>query len=204
LKSTSKAKLECQKLNPIRAPNVIGGSMKPVVGNVRLEGLEMDPRAPYRGSEIEAVAPIAGFLIKALHRHRELIGPAAGHASITAGEPKHCRREMAAHLRDVLLAESFGLSPREAEVCAGIILGYTTLGISLNFEISVNTVATHRKRAYRKLGISSQNELFSRYFHIVNQLARAAACGSDAGVGSGREPLLATMEMPQGLHGKRS
>jgi len=57
-----------------------------------------------------------------------------------------------------------GLTQREADVCAAIALGYTTVGIGLNLGISVNTVATHRKRAYAKLGISCQNELFARYF----------------------------------------
>jgi DNA-binding CsgD family transcriptional regulator len=85
------------------------------------------------------------------------------------------RAQLLAHLRDVLLNEPQHLSPREAEVCAGIILGYTTLGISLNFGISLNTVATHRKRAYRKLGICSQNELFSRYFRVVNSQLAASA-----------------------------
>jgi DNA-binding CsgD family transcriptional regulator len=53
------------------------------------------------------------------------------------------------------------LTRREAEVCTGIVLGYTILGLSMNLGISVNTVATHRKRAYAKLRISSQNELFT-------------------------------------------
>jgi len=67
-------------------------------------------------------------------------------------------------LRDSMLKLPCGLTQREADVCAAIALGYTTLGIGLNLGISVNTVATHRKRAYAKLGISCQNELFARYF----------------------------------------
>jgi DNA-binding CsgD family transcriptional regulator len=31
-------------------------------------------------------------------------------------------------------------------------------------------VATHRKRAYSKLGIGSQNELFARYFDSLHSL----------------------------------
>jgi DNA-binding NarL/FixJ family response regulator len=50
------------------------------------------------------------------------------------------------------------------------VLGYTVLGMSLNMRISVNTVATHRKRAYTKLRISSQNELFARYFDTVHRI----------------------------------
>jgi DNA-binding CsgD family transcriptional regulator len=65
-----------------------------------------------------------------------------------------------------LLVKQDVLSPREAEICAMILVGYTTLGISLNLEISINTVATHRKRAYKKLGIATQNELFCKCFEV--------------------------------------
>lgn len=58
------------------------------------------------------------------------------------------------------------VSPREAEVCAHIALGYSIHAISLTLGISENTAATHRKRAYSKLGISSQNELFARYLNL--------------------------------------
>jgi DNA-binding CsgD family transcriptional regulator len=71
----------------------------------------------------------------------------------------------------VLGGGPYGLSPREAEVCAHIVLGYSTLAIGLNLGVSVNTVATHRKRAYLKLGVCSQNVLFERYFRLVNTLA---------------------------------
>lgn len=61
-------------------------------------------------------------------------------------------------------------SGREAEVCAHIVLGYSTLAFGLRLGVSLNTVATHRRRAYLKLGVCSQNELFERYFRLVNTL----------------------------------
>ena len=72
-------------------------------------------------------------------------------------------------LREIMALGPLKLTPREAEICASIIMGYSTEAISLNCSISINTVATHRKRAYAKLGISSQNELFLRYFTTVRQ-----------------------------------
>jgi DNA-binding CsgD family transcriptional regulator len=54
------------------------------------------------------------------------------------------------------------LSPREQEVCAMIAAGFGSEAISLRLGISLNTVLTFRKRAYRRLGISSQNELLRR------------------------------------------
>jgi DNA-binding CsgD family transcriptional regulator len=71
---------------------------------------------------------------------------------------------------DVLLNSGHGLTPREAEVCASIVLGSKVTGTSSKLNISTHTVATHRKRAYSKLGIGSQNELFARYFDSLRSL----------------------------------
>jgi len=54
------------------------------------------------------------------------------------------------------------LSDRERQVCALIALGVTSEGIGLRLAIGLNTVLTYRKRAYARLGISSQNELMRR------------------------------------------
>jgi len=71
---------------------------------------------------------------------------------------------------EVLFHSGHGLTPREAEVCAAIVLGSKVKGTSRRLNISTHTVATHRKRAYSKLGIGSQNELFARYFDSLRSL----------------------------------
>lgn len=53
------------------------------------------------------------------------------------------------------------LSQREKEVCARILLGMSSEGIALDLSIKVQSVLTYRKRAYARLNISSQNELFA-------------------------------------------
>ncbi|WP_417317378.1 helix-turn-helix transcriptional regulator [Emcibacter sp.] len=59
-------------------------------------------------------------------------------------------------------SEVFGqLTEREREVCVRIIQGYTSEAIALDLDVAISTIHTYRKRAYAKLGISSQNELFS-------------------------------------------
>lgn len=116
-----------------------------------------------------ALQEVANLTIQTLHRHADYAR--AGHhvpaAAIPSPGGPDRRRLALAHLRDVLLREPQMLTPREAEICAAIVLGYSTLAISLNCGISINTVATHRKRAYAKLQICSQNDLFSRYFAAV-------------------------------------
>lgn len=53
------------------------------------------------------------------------------------------------------------LTRRELEVCSRILLGMSSEGIALDLEIKMHSVQTYRKRAYARLGITSQNELFA-------------------------------------------
>lgn len=129
-------------------------------------------RQGFGPQELGAVTSLAGFMIKALHRHSELVR-SAGKDEFRFVQPTDIPSQLRAktleHLKEVLIAGPHKLSNREAEICACIVLGYSTEAIALNCAISFNTVATHRKRAYAKLGISSQNELFVRYFTAVRE-----------------------------------
>jgi DNA-binding CsgD family transcriptional regulator len=51
------------------------------------------------------------------------------------------------------------LTRRELDICRGIMQGKSSEAIALALGVSVNTVLTHRKRAYVRLGITSHNEL---------------------------------------------
>lgn len=60
--------------------------------------------------------------------------------------------------------ESFGtdvLSPREAEIVRLILQGHSSPSAAAYLGISEGTVKVHRHKAYAKLGIASQAELFS-------------------------------------------
>jgi len=50
----------------------------------------------------------------------------------------------------------------EAAVCARIVTGYSNEAIALDLGISFHSVRTYRKRAYAKLNVTSQNELFAQ------------------------------------------
>lgn len=52
---------------------------------------------------------------------------------------------------------------RERQVCARIIYGMSSIGISIELEISEETVMTYRKRIYQRLGIATQRELLLWY-----------------------------------------
>lgn len=53
------------------------------------------------------------------------------------------------------------LTARESEICERILIGMTSTGISLDLGIATSSVNTYRRRAYEKLEIATQNELFS-------------------------------------------
>jgi DNA-binding CsgD family transcriptional regulator len=53
------------------------------------------------------------------------------------------------------------LTGREKDVCIRILSGLSSEAIASELGISLHSALTYRKRAYEKLGISAQNELFS-------------------------------------------
>lgn len=60
-----------------------------------------------------------------------------------------------------LLAKEYGLSSRETEVAELIARGYTGPAIAEALFISENTMRTHNRRIYAKLGIHKKQELLS-------------------------------------------
>jgi len=60
------------------------------------------------------------------------------------------------------------LTPREQEVCRRILAGFSSEAISQALRISLHSTLTYRKRAYERLGISSQNELFAIVLRLLS------------------------------------
>ncbi|MEP5759291.1 MAG: helix-turn-helix transcriptional regulator [Litoreibacter sp.] len=62
--------------------------------------------------------------------------------------------------------QNFGsdvLTNREMQVVQLILIGHTSTSVSLQLGVSVSTVKSHRRNIYKKLGISSQAELFNLF-----------------------------------------
>ncbi|MBR0958248.1 helix-turn-helix transcriptional regulator [Bradyrhizobium japonicum] len=59
------------------------------------------------------------------------------------------------------------LTPREQDVCRRILAGFSSEAISQGLGISLHSTLTYRKRAYERLGISSQNELFGIVLRLL-------------------------------------
>ncbi|MEM7277306.1 MAG: LuxR C-terminal-related transcriptional regulator [Pseudomonadota bacterium] len=102
--------------------------------------------------QLTEVLPIATSLIA---RHYDLL-----HARNQLPE-KRTSRSLVHNIISMKAGPFSKLTNREREVCERILLGYTSVGIGLDLEIAPSSVVTYRRRAYAKLGIATQNELFS-------------------------------------------
>jgi DNA-binding CsgD family transcriptional regulator len=59
--------------------------------------------------------------------------------------------------------DKFRLTPRERDVCLLLLQGHTIRQIGLELYISYDTVKSHCRSIYDKLGISTRSELFMKY-----------------------------------------
>lgn len=62
------------------------------------------------------------------------------------------------------LSPASPLTDREVQVCTLILIGCSSEAIALRLGIAVSSVLTYRRRAYERLAIVSQNELFAKVF----------------------------------------
>jgi DNA-binding CsgD family transcriptional regulator len=120
----------------------------------------------FAAEELAKLEKTSAALIAAVVRHFELRG-ANAQPQLALGR----------RLEDLFgTTEPFAaLSARERDVCIKILLGYTSEAIALDLGVSHSTVLTYRRRAYERLGIGSQNELFGR---VLRSLLQSPESGS--------------------------
>lgn len=124
---------------------------------VGLSVLRSAAAGPFTAADIDGVKSVAGTIFALLAKHISLTwnGPNVSVALTSLTEIEAC------------VAQSVeGLPRREAEVCSRIIYGMSTVGISLELNISDETVMTYRKRTYHRLGIATQRELLLWYLEL--------------------------------------
>lgn len=102
----------------------------------------------FADDDVARVSALGEVLSAALERHCAL-------QQLGRGEPG----ELAATFAELPLEKP--LSEREAAVCAHIILGRSNYAIAADLDLSFHSVSTYRRRAYAKLGVRSQSELFA-------------------------------------------
>jgi DNA-binding CsgD family transcriptional regulator len=103
----------------------------------------------FGGDDMSCIHNIKGDLAAAFERHLSLKSQVS---SVSIDDLEIALRERPkGHL----------LSPREVAVCSRLLMGYSNEAIALHLDLSFHSVRTYRRRAYLKLGVTSQNELFA-------------------------------------------
>jgi DNA-binding CsgD family transcriptional regulator len=102
----------------------------------------------FERQHVELMNALSGTLAATVERHVSMLQPT----------PLNNLDELCKLIAEI--PRGSRLSRQETAVCARIITGHSTESIALNLGISAHSVATYRRRAYAKLNVSSQNELF--------------------------------------------
>ena len=122
-------------------------------GAFGLSVLRSDPHTPFANEAIERLGRAAELLVSMLAKHADVCQsrPDVAQALTTLAEIENC------------IVATSDLPRREAEVCARILYGLSSVGIALDLKVSEETVKTYRKRAYQRLAIGSERELLTWY-----------------------------------------
>lgn len=119
---------------------------------------------PYTAGEVQALTAMARFLANLIRLHSARWG-------LGAAMRRQEGADMAERLVTLLDAR---LTVREAMVLSRILKGMQTEGIALDLNVKPASVVTFKQRAYTKLGISTQAELFARCIATLPMIGDAA------------------------------
>jgi DNA-binding CsgD family transcriptional regulator len=109
-----------------------------------------------------------GRFTAALRERLQAIAPAVG-ASVARHFQQKATPEQSLATLFATRAPLASLTPREQEVCRRILAGFSSEAISQGLGISLHSTLTYRKRAYQRLGISSQGELFAIVLQLLTR-----------------------------------
>lgn len=135
-----------------RASVVRAGNPAFIANGYRLGG-----SAGFTATDLERIEAHSALLMAAVERH--------AHAC-SAGGPMLDE----AGLAQSLLALQCGLSNREAEISAAMMLGETQEEIASRKQLSHGSVVTYRRRAYGKLGIDNRRALLRLHRRLLSGL----------------------------------
>jgi DNA-binding CsgD family transcriptional regulator len=110
---------------------------------------------PFTPADIERLELYAALLMAAVERHDRVSAAAGPMFDETA-------------LVQSLMGLHCGLSTREAEISAAMILGETQDEIASRTSLSHGSVVTYRRRAYGKLGVANRRDLLRLHRRLVS------------------------------------
>ncbi|MFL9839593.1 LuxR C-terminal-related transcriptional regulator [Sphingomonas sp. ST-64] len=109
---------------------------------------------PFSAQDFARLELHAGLLIAALRQHLR---------AEQAARPVGDETSLAGRLATL----DYGLSAREAEIVAALMLGETQDRIAAAKQLSATTVITYRRRAYGKLGVANRRDLMALHRRLM-------------------------------------
>jgi two-component system, NarL family, response regulator LiaR len=100
-------------------------------------------------------AGAAGYLWKGMPAHRMVAALEAVHAGQTVTPPADARPNLET---GAWPGREFGLTAREAEVIALVTQGFTNQELADKVYLSINSVKTYIRSAYRKMGVTRRSQ----------------------------------------------
>ncbi|MBP0590451.1 hypothetical protein J8I87_12135 [Paraburkholderia sp. LEh10] len=125
-------------------------------GAFGLSILRSSGHGTFSDSEVDHLSSVSELLFTVLSKHADVVATrgALTRALTSLDDIETC------------LLGATELSKREAEVCARILYGLSSIGIALDLGIGEESVKTYRKRAYQRLSIGSPRELLMWYLGL--------------------------------------
>ena len=116
-------------------------------------------KGPFSKREIDGLQRLLPLVMNLILAHFQICG---------GGKQRtHNRKRLITRMRQRRILQFDRLSARETRVCDLIVSGLTTEGIATALGLKVSSIKTYRNRAYRKLGISSNSQLYAM---IINRM----------------------------------
>ena len=113
-----------------------------------------DPHPAFSAQDRAGLAEAADLVAALVRKHHEL--------TAARGDAGPQTRALALSLVDVIGALNDGaLTRREVEIAESLLQGHAPKSIARRLDISVGTVANHKRHIYEKLEIHSQAQLFN-------------------------------------------
>jgi DNA-binding CsgD family transcriptional regulator len=112
----------------------------------------------FHDADVAALGASADLLVAALAKHESVTRFVAESAASALRSIDHIAERLA--------RSDAGLTRREQDVCARILFGLSSAEIAAELFVTEESVATYRKRAYRRLNITGRYELLGWYLRL--------------------------------------
>jgi DNA-binding CsgD family transcriptional regulator len=126
----------------------------------RIYGLSLirtSARGRFTDAELSCIHAVAGTWLSLVATHERILSVAR------RTDPVPVLLRSVDEIEDTVRTIMPSLTKREAQVCARILRGVSTPGIAIDLAVCEESVATYRKRAYRRLEIGSRFELIQMF-----------------------------------------